>query len=99
MEDVQATNGRRVVWWMYLSAVAVAGIFGYVLGIIVYANGGPSGPLADSGPAVQYGKIGPFVFQLNASNLAIFGLVTVGLILGIAILAVSRISRHDDAAV
>jgi len=99
MADSQVTNGRGVVMWMYLSAVAVAGIFGYVLGIIVYGNGGPSGPLTDGGPAVQYGKIGPIVFKLNPPNLAIFGLVAVGGLLGLGLLAISHASRYDDATV
>ncbi|WP_353635586.1 hypothetical protein ABSL23_17190 (plasmid) [Halobacterium sp. NMX12-1] len=97
MVDSQEANGRGVVMWMYLSAVAVAGIFGYVLGIIIYGNGGPSGPLTDGGPAAQYGKIGPIVFELNPPNLAIFGLVAVGGLLGLGLLAISHASRYDDA--
>jgi len=44
VSEREETTGRRVVVWMYVAAVGVAGIFGYVLGEIVYGNGGAVGP-------------------------------------------------------
>lgn len=92
------TRGRRVVLWMYASAVAVAGLFGYVLGIIVYGDGGgPAGPLVE-GSGASYGSIGPITFQLNPLNLAAFGVVAVGIMLGVGLLAIIYVSERADAA-
>lgn len=82
---------------MYLASVATAGVFGYVLGAIVYGNGGTSGMLAD-GPRPQYGGVGPVTFQLNGPNLAIFGVVAVGLMLGVGLAAIVYVSRREPAA-
>lgn len=91
------TRGRRVVVWMYLSAVAVAGLFGYVLGIIVYGDGGgPAGPLVE-GSGASYGAVGPITFQLNPLNLAAFGVVSVGTMLGVGLLAIVYVSGRADA--
>lgn len=91
------TRGRRVVLWMYVSAVAVAGLFGYVLGIIVYGDGGgPSGPLVE-GSGASYGAVGPIMFQLNPLNLALFGVVSVAILLGIGLLAIVFVSERADA--
>lgn len=97
MGHAQVTSGRGVVVSMYLSAVAVAGVFGYVLGVIVYGNGGPTGPLTDGGQAVQYGELGPFVFELTPPNLALYGILGVGGLLSVGLLAISFASRYDDA--
>ncbi|WP_336034429.1 DUF7520 family protein [Halobacterium yunchengense] len=91
------TQGRRVVVWMYLAAVGVAGVFGYVLGSIVYGNGGPAGPLAD-GPGAQYGAVGPVTFELTGPNLALFGVLSVGVLLGVGLVAIEYVSRRTDAS-
>lgn len=82
---------------MYVASVTVAGLFGYVLGVIIYGNGGTNSPLAD-GPQPQYGNFGPFTFQLNGPNLALFGVVMVGLLLGIGLAAIVYVSRREGAA-
>lgn len=82
---------------MYVGAVASAGVFGYVLGAIVYGNGGPGGPLTD-GPQPQYGSVGPISFQLNGPNLAVFGVVAVGLLLGVGLAAIVYVSNRENAA-
>lgn len=89
------TGGQRIVLWMYAVSVVVAGLFGYVLGAIVYANGGASGPLAE-GPAPQYGSVGPITFQLNGPNLALFGMVAVGLMLGLGLAGIIYVSNRSD---
>lgn len=81
---------------MYVAAVAVAGVFGYVLGAIVYGNGGPDGPLAD-GSAAQYGSFGPITFELTGPNLALFGVVMVGVTLGVGLLAIVYVSNRAEA--
>ena len=97
MSEREETTGRRVVVWMYAAAVGVAGIFGYVLGEIVYGNGGATGPLAE-GPQPQYGAVGPITFQLNGPNLALFGVVAVGLMLGVGLAAIVYVSNRAETA-
>ena len=82
---------------MYAGAVAVAGIFGYFLGVIVYGSGGPTGPLAE-GPAPQYGTFGPVTFELTPLNLALFGVVMVGTMLGVALVAIVYVSNRERVA-
>lgn len=97
MSDHDETLGRRVVAWMYVGALAVAGVFGFVLGEIIYGNGGATGPLAD-GPQPQYGSVGPVVFELNGPNLALFGVLAVGLLLGVGLAAIVYVSRRAESA-
>lgn len=92
------TAGRRVVLWMYATAVATAGLFGYVLGMIVYgSSGGPVGPLVEGGTP-EMGSVGPVVFELTPVNLAVFGVVSVGLTLGIGLAAIVVVSERAEAA-
>lgn len=91
------TAGRRVVLWMYAGAVATAGLFGYVLGVIVYGgSGGPAGPLVQ-GTTPEFGSVGPVVFELTPVNLALFGLVSVGAVLGVGLAAIIYVSDRADA--
>jgi len=92
------TAGRRVVLWMYAGAVATAGVFGYVLGVIVYGgSGGPVGPLVEGGTP-EMGQVGPVVFELTPLNLAAFGVVSVGVMLGLGLAAIVFVSDREDAA-
>ena len=92
------TAGRRVVLWMYAGAVATAGVFGYVLGVIVYGgSGGPVGPLVEGGTP-EVGTVGPVVFELTPVNLAVFGVLSVGVMLGVGLAAIVFVSERADAA-
>jgi len=82
---------------MYVTAVAVAGLFGYVLGAIVYGNGGPDGPLVE-GPGAQVGSFGPITFELTGPNLALFGVLMVGVSLGVGLLAIRYVSKRAESA-
>lgn len=83
---------------MYAGAVATAGLFGYVLGVIVYGgSGGPAGPLVEDGTA-EVGGVGPVVFELTPVNLALFGVVAVGLLLGVGLAAIVVVSERADPA-
>lgn len=82
---------------MYVTAVAVAGLFGYVLGAIVYGNGGPDGPLVE-GATSQYGTFGPVTFELTGPNLALFGVLVVGVSLGVGLLAIRYVSKRAESA-
>lgn len=96
MHDVRPRGGRRIVLGMYVVSVVTAGVFGYVLGVIVYGNGGMKGPLPEGGPKPLYGEIGPLVFQLNGPNLALFGIVSVGLLLGVGLLAITQVGDATE---
>ncbi|GGL30903.1 hypothetical protein GCM10009037_13320 [Halarchaeum grantii] len=82
-----ATGGRRVVFTIYGAAVAIAGLFGYALGYVIQPN------LLDG----HVGSLGPVTFALTPLNLAIYGMVMVGAMLGVLLLLVSYVSRFDDA--
>lgn len=83
---------------MYATAVGVAGLFGYVLGAIVYGSGGgPSGPLVEGPANPQYGEFGPVTFVLNGPNLALFGILAVGVSLGVGLLAIQYVSSRTDS--
>jgi hypothetical protein len=97
VSERELTTGRRVVLWMYAGAVATAGVFGYVLGIIVYGQGGPAGPLVE-GSGAQVGSVGPITFALTPVNLGIFGVVAVGFTLGVGLAAIAYVSERADAA-
>ncbi|MFB6077407.1 MAG: hypothetical protein ABEJ80_00335 [Halarchaeum sp.] len=89
MRSLAPTAGRRVVLVIYLVAVAIAGLFGYALGIVV-------GPNVLNG---EVGALGPVTFSLTPLNLALYGVVMVAVTLGVFLLAVSVVARYDDAAV
>ena len=88
MDPIARTHGRRVVFAIYATAVVVAGFFGYILGLVVQPNL----------KAGHVGSLGPVVFELTPLNLAIYGIVMVGLGLGVVLLLVSFASRYDDAS-
>ncbi|CAP13421.1 MULTISPECIES: hypothetical protein [Halobacterium] len=93
MSDTES-SGRRIVLWMYAGAMGTAGVFGYVLGVIVYGNGGAAGPLA-TGPSPEYGSLGPIVFELTPLNLAVFGVCAVGALLGVGLAAIILVSNRE----
>ncbi|GGM72998.1 VIT1/CCC1 family predicted Fe2+/Mn2+ transporter [Halarchaeum rubridurum] len=87
MRTLAFTAGRRVVYLMYVVAVAVSALFGYVLGYVVRPN------VLDG----TVGSLGPVTFALTPLNLAVYGAVMVGLSLGVLLALVSYVSRYDDA--
>jgi hypothetical protein len=50
------------------------------------------------GPGAQVGSVGPVTFALTPVNLAIFGIVGVGLTLGVGLAAIIVVSERADAA-
>lgn len=86
MSSSPPTAGRRVVLAIYGVAVVVAGLFGYALGLVIQPN------LLNG----HLGTLGPIVFELTPLNLAVYGMVMVGVTLGVLLLLVSYASRHDD---
>lgn len=76
--------GTSIVTAMYLIIVALTGVFGYVIGTITP------------------GQIDPQLFGVVALpptplGVAIYGVVTVGLLLGVLLLAVDYVSKKTGA--
>ncbi|WP_435097714.1 DUF7520 family protein [Halarchaeum sp. P4] len=86
MDTSAPTRGRHVVFGIYGAAVVIAGLFGYALGYVLQPN--------IDGHA---GSLGPVTFALTPLNLAVYGMVMVGLMLGVLLLLVSYVARFDDA--
>lgn len=82
-------GGRRVVLYMYAASVLVAGGFGYVLGAAVFENAAEKGVVA---------AFGPVTFPLTPLNLALYGVVSVGTILGVLLGVVVWLSKKDEAS-
>ncbi|MFB6166026.1 MAG: cox cluster protein [Haloarculaceae archaeon] len=83
MSDSPTRSGNRVVVVVYLLIVAVAGTMGYVLGSL---------------DAIETDPELFFLIQLppTALGMALFGVVTVGLGLGLLLLLVAYVSRRYD---
>lgn len=82
----QRVAGRHVVLTVYVGVVGIAGLMGAFLG---YVN--PEG-------------MDPELFFLvdlppNALGMAVFGVTTVGSLLGVLLLAVRYVSRYDERRV
>lgn len=84
-EPVRRRPGRRVVFGVYAVVVAIAGLMGFIIGI------------------VNPDELDPRLFGFidlppTPVGMVIFGVVTVGLTLGVLLLAVSYVAdRFDDA--
>jgi hypothetical protein len=87
---MRAAGGRRAVLTIYLISVSLAGLFGYILGAVVLPN-------AAQIPVGTDARIGPLTFPLDGPSLAVYGMVSIGTLLGIGLLAVTVVSRYDDA--
>lgn len=85
MSSASSTVGRRIVFIIYGIAVVVAGLFGYIVGFVIQPN--------ING---HVGSLGPIVFELTPLNLAVYGIIMVGMSLGVGLLLVSYASRHED---
>jgi hypothetical protein len=83
-------RGSRVVATVYVAVVALAGAFGAAVGVLLPAENGRN---------IQQAGIAGLEFAVTPLNFAIYGVVMVGIGLGILLLAVSLVSRFDDDAV
>lgn len=83
--ETVARPGRRVVYAVYAVVVAIAGLMGFILGVI-------------SPRALDPVLFGVIDLPPTPVGMVIFGVVTVGLGLGLLLIAVSVIAdRYDDA--
>jgi len=77
-----------VVVAVYLGVVALAGVLGYVLGVILPAQ-----------KDVQMAEIGPFAFEITPVSFALYGMAMLAVSLGVLLVLVQFVTRYDDAAV
>ncbi|WP_262178500.1 DUF7520 family protein [Haloarcula laminariae] len=85
-ERVTETSGEKVVVQMYVIIVALAGVMGFVLGTIRPAD-------------LQPALFGVIALPPTPFGVAIYGMVTVGVGLGVLLGLVVYVSRRtDDAA-
>ena len=83
-------RGRRIVVAIYLAVVALAGVFGASVGVLL--------PI-ESGRDIQQASFAGAEFAVTPLNFAIYGVVMVGVSLGVLLLAVRFVSRFDDESV
>lgn len=84
--DVARLSGRRLVVGIYVAMVALAGLLGAILGAVVLP--------ARVGGDLPEAAFGPLTFPITPVTFALFGMVTVGVGLGVALLAVAAASRR-----
>jgi hypothetical protein len=80
-------SGKRVVAAVYVAVVALAGVLGYVLGIILPAQ-----------KNVEMAEFGPIAFEITPVSFAVYGMVMLAVTLGVFLGLVQFVGRYDDAA-
>lgn len=82
----RTTTGPRLIVTVYVGLVLVAGAFGALVGVIL--------PVKKD---VAMAAFGPITFSVTPLNMAVYGMINVGLALGVLMLAVRYVShRYDD---
>lgn len=81
-DDAAGFGGHRVIITLYVIVVAIAGTMGGVIGSI---------GLRDAEPVTFLGLV---TFQPTSFGLAMFGVTTVGTMLGVILLLVVYVSRR-----
>jgi hypothetical protein len=85
METTEKWDGPRFIVVLYTLLVLLTGVFGYVIGLIRPADINPQLFMVVELPPTPVG-------------MAVYGMVTVGLILGVLLLAVRYVAREYDTA-
>jgi hypothetical protein len=85
MELPEVWEGQRFVVLLYGLLVALTGVFGYVIGTIRPENLDPKLFMVIDLPPTPFG-------------MAIYGMLTVGIVLGVLLLAVSYVADEYDTA-
>ncbi|WP_435348945.1 DUF7520 family protein [Haloarchaeobius sp. HRN-SO-5] len=83
-------RGRRVVTTVYVAVVALAGVFGAAIGVLLPA---------ENGRDIQEAAFAGIEFAVTPFNFALYGVLMVGVTLGVLLVGVSLVSRYDDDAV
>lgn len=81
-------RGRSIVLAIYCTMIVVAAGFGYLLGAVIL-------PRTVDGPLPR-AELGPVTFPITPLTLAVYGSVSIGVALGVALLAVVYVSRRYD---
>ncbi|QDX39660.1 hypothetical protein [Salarchaeum sp. JOR-1] len=84
----EETSGRRVIQVMYVVTIAVVGVFGYLVGLAIQPR------LMELG--VSEIGVGPLMLPVSPLNVAIIGMVLVGVGLTVAFGLVAVVSRYAD---
>lgn len=85
--EASVWGGKRFVLLVYAALVAVTGVFGYIIGLARPENLDPR-------------LLGVVSLPPTPAGVALYGMVTVALVLGVLLLAVNYVSqRYDTAAV
>ncbi|WP_135535577.1 MULTISPECIES: hypothetical protein [Halostella] len=79
----RAISGRRAVLVIYATIVALAALFGALVGLVL--------PGKENAP--EMAGFGPFVFEITPLNFAVYGAVNVGLLLGVLLLLMAAVSK------
>lgn len=82
-----STGGRKTVLTMYGVSVALAGGFGFILGAVILPN-------AADVPTDVSAQVGPVTFPLSGPALAVYGMVSIGGLLGVGLIGVHLASRQ-----
>lgn len=80
-------SGKRVVAVVYVGVVALAGVLGYVLGIILPAQ-----------KNVTMAELGPVAFEITPLSFAVYGMVMLAVTLGVLLGAVQIVSQVTGAS-
>jgi len=85
--DARVWGGKRFVVLVYAALVAVTGVFGYIIGLARPADLDPR-------------LLGVIPLPPTPAGVALYGMLTVALVLGVLLAGVNYVSkRYDTAAV
>lgn len=83
-----SVDGRRAVLTIYAAVVALAAVFGALVGLVL--------PLKADAP--ETAGFGPIAFEITPLNFAVYGAVNVALGLGAVLLLMALVSKkYPDA--
>lgn len=87
MFETRTASGRRVILVVYAVVVGIAGLMGGILGVILPDQKG-----------VAVATLGPLSFPITPLTFALYGMLTMGVMLGVLLGLVQFVSRFDDAS-
>lgn len=87
MFDTTTASGRRVILIIYAAVIAIAGVMGTILGVILPEQKG-----------VAVATMGPLSFPITPVTFAAYGMISMAVTLGVLLGLVQFMSRFDDAS-
>ena len=87
MFDTTTASGRRVILIIYAAVIGIAGVMGAILGVILPEQKG-----------VAVAAMGPLSFPITPATFAVYGMITMAVMLGVLLGLVQFVSRFDDAS-